>query len=56
MTLQLESLFANPTPTLKRGWILSVQRGLIVFAPLLVILAALIKINSRPGRSFFAMA
>ena len=45
---RLESLFANPTPMLKRGVdIIGAIVGLIVSAPVLVVLAALIKITSR---------
>ena len=44
----LESLFANPTPMVKRGVdIVGAVVGLIIAAPLLVVLAALIKITSR---------
>jgi lipopolysaccharide/colanic/teichoic acid biosynthesis glycosyltransferase len=45
---RLESLFANPTPMLKRGVdVIGAAVGLIVFAPLLMILAVLIKTTSR---------
>jgi lipopolysaccharide/colanic/teichoic acid biosynthesis glycosyltransferase len=44
----LESLFANPTPPLKRGVdIVGAALGLIISSPFLLILAALIKITSR---------
>jgi len=50
----LESLFATPTPMLKRGIdIVGAIAGLILTAPLMVILAALIKITS-PGPVFFS--
>jgi lipopolysaccharide/colanic/teichoic acid biosynthesis glycosyltransferase len=50
----LESLFANPTPMLKRGVdIAGAIAGLIACAPLLVILAALIKLTSR-GPVFYS--
>src|SRR4051794_14302194 len=53
---QLESLFANPTPMLKRGVdVIGAAVGLIVFAPLLMILAALIKTTSR-GPVFYRQA
>lgn len=44
----LESLFANPTPMLKRGVdIVGAIAGLIISAPLMLFLAALIKLTSR---------
>lgn len=44
----LESLFANPTPMVKRGVdIVGATAGLIVSAPLLVFLAVMIKVTSR---------
>lgn len=50
----LESLFANPTPLLKRGLdILGAIVGLFIAAPLMVVLAALIKITS-PGPVFYS--
>ena len=50
----LESLFAHPTPVFKRGVdIVGATLGLIISAPLLAILAALIKITS-PGPVVFS--
>ena len=50
----LESLFAHPTPILKRGVdIVGATAGLIISAPLLAILAVLIKITSR-GPVFYS--
>jgi lipopolysaccharide/colanic/teichoic acid biosynthesis glycosyltransferase len=47
-TSSLESLFASPTPMLKRGVdIIGAAVGLTISAPLLVVLAALIKATSR---------
>jgi len=51
---QLESLFAHPTPLLKRGVdIIGATLGLIVSAPLMAVFAALIKITS-PGPVVFS--
>lgn len=50
----LESLFANPTPMLKRGMDITIATvALIVTAPLMAILAALIKTTSS-GPVFYA--
>jgi lipopolysaccharide/colanic/teichoic acid biosynthesis glycosyltransferase len=50
----LESLFANPTPMLKRGVdVVGSFAGIVISAPLLMILAALIKGTSR-GPIFYS--
>lgn len=50
----LESLFALPTPTLKRGLdIVGATAGLVIAAPLIAIFAALIKLTS-PGPVLYA--
>jgi lipopolysaccharide/colanic/teichoic acid biosynthesis glycosyltransferase len=50
----LESLFADPTPLLKRGMdVVGATAGLIISAPLMLILAALIKLTSR-GPVFYS--
>jgi lipopolysaccharide/colanic/teichoic acid biosynthesis glycosyltransferase len=50
----IESLFAHPTPILKRGMdIVGATLGLIVSAPLVTILAAVIKVTS-PGPVFYS--
>jgi lipopolysaccharide/colanic/teichoic acid biosynthesis glycosyltransferase len=47
-TAPMESLFADPTPALKRGMdVVGATAGLVISAPILVILAALIKLTSR---------
>jgi lipopolysaccharide/colanic/teichoic acid biosynthesis glycosyltransferase len=44
----LESLFANPTPILKRGAdILGAVAGLVILGPLFVVIAALVRFTSR---------